>query len=70
VKPGDLIRVKNRPKSLEMVQATLAEIQRVVPEFLTRVEGAEPEGQMLRLPEPADVSIPVQVQLIVELVSR
>lgn len=70
VRAGDVIGVKNRPKSLQLVQASLAEFHRELPEFLSRVDGPPPEGHVLRLPEPADVSIPVQVQLIVELVSK
>jgi small subunit ribosomal protein S4 len=70
VRPGDVIRIKNRPKSLKMVEAALAEFHRDVPDFLTRVDGAAPEGHVLRMPETADVSIPVQPQLIVELCSR
>jgi small subunit ribosomal protein S4 len=69
-RPGDVIRVKNRPKSLQLVQAVLAEAHRDVPEFLNRVEGPQPEGHVLRLPEAADVSIPVQPHLIVELCSK
>ncbi len=67
---GDTIRVKNRPKSLQKVKACLEEYNRPVPDFLSRSEEAEPEGQVVRLPESADVSIPVQVQLILELCSR
>lgn len=67
---GDMIRIKARPKSLQKVQASLEESGRQVPDFLSRVEGPEPEGQVVRLPEGADVSIPVQVQLILELCSR
>lgn len=69
-RPGDVIRVKNRPKSLQLVQAVLAEAHREVPDFLSRVEGPPPEGHVLRLPETADVSIPVQPHLIVELCSK
>ena len=69
-RPGDVIRVKNRPKSLQLVQAVLAESHRDVPDFLSRVEGPQPEGHVLRLPEAADVSIPVQPHLIVELCSK
>lgn len=69
-RPGDVIRVKNRPKSLQLVQAVLAEAHRDVPEFLGRVDGPSPEGHVLRLPETADVSIPVQPHLIVELCSK
>jgi small subunit ribosomal protein S4 len=70
VRPGDVLRIKNRPKSLKMVEAALAECRRDVPDFLSRVDGAEPEGHVLRMPETADVSIPVQPQLIVELCAR
>jgi len=69
-RPGDVIRVKNRPKSLQLVQAVLAESHREVPDFLSRVEGPQPEGHVLRMPEAADASIPVQPHLIVELCSK
>lgn len=69
-RPGDVIRVKNRPKSLQMVQAVLAESSRDVPEFLNRIDGPQPEGHVIRIPEAADVSIPVQPHLIVELCSK
>jgi small subunit ribosomal protein S4 len=70
VRAGDVISVKSRPKSLQMVQAALADYRRDVPDFLSRVDGPQPEGHVLRLPEAEDVSIPVQVQLIVELCSK
>jgi hypothetical protein len=55
---------------LQLVQAVLAESNRDVPEFLNRVDGPQPEGHVIRLPEAADVSIPVQPHLIVELCSK
>jgi small subunit ribosomal protein S4 len=67
---GDIIRVKNRPKSLQAVQANLAENGRPVPEFLSLIQGPIPEGVMSRLPESYDVSLPVQPQLIIELCSK
>jgi small subunit ribosomal protein S4 len=70
LQPGDVIRVKNRPKSLQAVQANLAENNRPVPDFLSVSEGPIPEGTMTRLPESYDVSIPVQPQLIIELCSK
>jgi small subunit ribosomal protein S4 len=69
-RPGDVIRIKNRPKSLQLVQAVLAEQHREVPDFLSRVEGEQPEGHVLRMPEASDASIPVQPHLIVELCSK
>jgi small subunit ribosomal protein S4 len=70
VKTGDVIRIKNRKKSLHAVQSILAEANRQVPEFLSRIDGGIPEGRVSRLPESVDVSIPVQTQLIVELCSK
>ena len=70
IRPGDVIRVKNRPKSLQAVQTNLAEPGHEVPEFLSLVAGEAPEGHIVRLPEAGDVSIPVQTQLIVELCSK
>ena len=69
-RPGDVICVKDRPKSVTMVKANLEESHRDVPEFLSLVEGPLPEGHVVRLPEAEDVSIPVQTQLIVELCSK
>jgi len=70
VKAGDLVRVKNRAKSLQLVHAALAEFRREVPDFLTRLEGAIPEARIDRLPGADDVSIPVQANLIIELCSK
>ncbi len=70
VRPGDVIRVKDRPKSVDLVKANLAENQRQVPDFLSLVDGPVPEGQMTRLPETFDVSIPVESRMIIELCSK
>lgn len=70
VRPGDVVRVKNRTKSLNLVHANLAESQRQIPDFLSRLDGDLPEGRVNRLPENDDVSIAVQTQLIIELCSQ
>ena len=70
VRVGDVIQVKGRAKSLEMVKGNLSENQREVPDFLALAESNPPEGRMVRLPGPEDVSIPVETQLIVELCSK
>lgn len=67
---GDVVRIKNRGKSLQLAQANISENGRQVPDFLSLVEGPIPEGRMSRLPEAEDVSIPVQPQLIIELLSK
>jgi small subunit ribosomal protein S4 len=70
VRVGDVVRVKNRSKSLDLAKAHLAETQRQPPDFLSRTNTEIPEGIVGRLPGADDVSIPVQTQLIVELCSR
>lgn len=50
VKAGDLVRVKNRAKSLQLVHAALADFRREVPDFLSRLDGAIPEARIDRLP--------------------
>ena len=70
VKVGDVIRIKNRSKSLDLARGHMAENPRQTPDFLS-VTGSEiPEGIVGRLPASDDVSLPVQTQLIVELCSR
>jgi small subunit ribosomal protein S4 len=70
LKAGDVVRVKNRAKSLRAVQTNMAVNHRPIPDFLSLVEGPIPEGRVSRLPEDFDVSIPVQTQLIIELCSK
>ncbi len=70
VRVGDVIRVRNKANSLDLVRANQSEAQREVPDFLSVIEGDMPEGRVVRFPEATDVSIPVETQLIVELCSR
>lgn len=70
VRIGDVIRVKNREKSLDLVRGSIEESRRDIPDFLSRSDSQIPEGIVSRLPGVEEVSIPVQTQLIVELCSR
>jgi small subunit ribosomal protein S4 len=70
VRVGDVVRVKNRSKSLDLAKGHMAESQRQPPDFLSLTNTEIPEGVVGRLPGADDVSIPVQTQLIVELCSR
>ncbi|MCA9261450.1 MAG: 30S ribosomal protein S4 [Planctomycetales bacterium] len=70
VRVGDVIRVKNSARSLDLARGAIAESSRDVPDFLSVAGGDIPEGIVGRLPAVDDVSIPVQTQLIVELCSR
>ena len=70
VRQGDVIRAKNRAKTLNLVSGNLAENSRDVPSFLSLGESEIPEGHVGRFPDIEDVSLPVKTQLIVELCSR
>ena len=71
VRPGDVVKVKDRERSRKMAAANLTmEGIPPVPEWLDRVATEPPEARVSRLPSGQDVSLPVNPQLIVELLSR
>src|SRR6185503_7410432 len=70
IRIGDVIRAKNKAKSLDLVRGAMSESNRDIPDFLSRSDSQIPEGIIGRLPAADDVSIPIQTQLIVELCSR
>jgi small subunit ribosomal protein S4 len=71
VRPGDTIKVKEREHSLKLAAEHLAaEGMPPVPDWLDRTSTEPPEGRVSRLPAGQDVSLPVNPQLIVELLSR
>ncbi len=70
VRPGDRIQVKNREHSRRMTTDALAVGGPAVPEWLDRSSVDPPEGRVARLPAATDVGLPVQPQLIIELLSR
>ena len=71
VRPGDAIKVKEREHSLRLAAGNLAaEGMPPVPDWLDRTSAEPPEGRVSRLPASQDMSLPVNPQLIVELLSR
>ncbi len=72
VQVGDEVVIKNRPKSVQLVQGNLMEYHHDVPDFLSREEGTDvPKGRIVRLPQPEDTSVPeLQANLVVELCSK
>jgi small subunit ribosomal protein S4 len=67
---GDTISIKNRPRSMAMVKSRFEGTTPSVPDFLELTSTEPPEGKVLRLPGASDVSVPVQVQLVVEMLSK
>ncbi|MEX2170892.1 MAG: 30S ribosomal protein S4 [Pirellulales bacterium] len=70
VRLGDVIRVKNRGSSLDLVRGAMSEAHRDLPDYLSRSDGEIPEGIVGRLPSADDFALRAQTQLIVELCSR
>jgi small subunit ribosomal protein S4 len=73
VKAGDVVAVKKRPRSLQLVNLNLQNPLQPVPDFLERVDGETPAGRMTRLPTRGDVDPRIQEireQLIIEVSAR
>ena len=71
VRPGDAVAVKDREHSKKLAASVLEmEGMPPVPDWLERVTADPPEGRVSRLPSTQDISLPVNPQLIVELLSR
>jgi small subunit ribosomal protein S4 len=69
VRPGEVISIKTQGMRAQVVEQ-LKQGAPAVPSFLQRTSDDPPEGLMLRLPTREDVSIPVDVDKIVELLAR
>ncbi|GHT28646.1 30S ribosomal protein S4 [Planctomycetales bacterium] len=70
VKVGDVITVKNKPKSKSAVKLVIENGSREVPDFLWRDDAEIPKGIVTRLPSSEDVTLLVDSALIVELCSK
>lgn len=70
VSPGDVLRVRDKSKRLEIIHLALRDIGRVTDLPWFRLDKARLEGEMLALPSRVDIPTPAQEQLIVELYSR
>ena len=73
LRAGDVMRLKNRPRALQLVRLNLQENPPPPPDFLERLGGEPPEGRVSRLPTRADVDPRIQdirEQLIIEFCSR
>ncbi len=70
VRAGDVITVRNRPKSTKAIKVVIDDGLRDVPDFLFRDNADAPKGIVMRLPTAEDVNLPVDAALIVELCSK
>ncbi len=73
VKVGDVIAIKNRPRSQMLAKLNLQESPPPVPDYLERTNTENPEGRVTRLPVRGDVDpriSDIQEQLIIEFMGR
>jgi small subunit ribosomal protein S4 len=74
VKPGDVIKVKGKDRSLKLVRESIQRFPPRVPDFLELTNaGDEPEGRMARMPNRQDVDeriADIREQLIIEIATR
>ncbi len=69
VRVGDIVRVKDKSKSLDIVHMALKESRGEEIPWL-RLNKAGLEGELLELPKREEIPTPAQEQLIVELYSK
>jgi len=70
VSPGDVIKVRDKSKRLEVIHLALRDAARSADLPWFRLDKAHLEGEMLALPQRSEIPTPAQEQLIVELYSR
>ncbi|MFT3879515.1 MAG: 30S ribosomal protein S4 [Gemmatales bacterium] len=73
VKANDVITVRDRKESREMVKLSFSQNPPHVPDYLQRTSEEPPEGKMLRLPSRDDVDPRIKhinEQLIIEITTR
>ena len=74
VKPGDIIKVKTRDRSLKMARDLMQRFPPRLPDYLELTGGVDtPEGRVSRLPNRQDVDeriADIREQLIIEIATR
>jgi len=76
LKAGDLVTIKAKPRTLQLVKLYMQDNSLPIPDFLERTGTEPPEGRVLRLPNRADVDPrlneqrELREQLIIELSTR
>ena len=70
VKPNQIIKVKEKSKNLGLIHSALKEVGRGDEYPWLRLNKAALEGELLEVPRRADIPLPVNEQLIVELYSK
>ncbi len=70
IKPGEVIKIRDKSKNLEMIHAALKEVGRGDEIPWLRLNKAALEGELLEVPTRENIPLTVNEQLIVELYSK
>src|SRR5438874_520672 len=76
LKKGDVVKVKSRPRTLQLIKLNQQDNPQPIPDFLEMIGNEPPEARMVRLPTRADVDPrltrerELREQLIIEVCSR
>ena len=73
LKPGDVIKVKVRNRSLTLVKVNMQDTQPQVPDYMEMIGAEPPEARMTRVPNRTDVDpriADIREQLIIEVATR
>lgn len=70
VRPGQVIRIKEKSKNLDLIHAALKEVGRGEEYPWIRLNKAGLEGELLEVPKRSDIPLTVNEQLVVELYSK
>ncbi len=70
VRPGEVIRIKDKSKNLDLIHSALKEVGRGDETPWLRLNKASLEGELLEVPKRSDIPLTVNEQLVVELYSK
>ncbi len=69
VRAGDVIYLKRRPNLVQVYSQRMAEFNAIVPDWI-EVDTQRLSARVIRLPDKTNITLPVDVGMVVELLSR
>lgn len=70
VRPGQVIRIKEKSRNLDLIHTSLKEVGRAADLSWLRLNKASLEGELLEVPKRTDIPLTVNESLVVELYSK
>ncbi|HOD66686.1 MAG TPA: 30S ribosomal protein S4 [candidate division Zixibacteria bacterium] len=70
VRPGQVIRIKEKSRNLDLIHTSLKEVGRAGDLPWLRLNKASLEGELLEVPKRSDIPLTVNESLVVELYSK